>query len=164
MHGQNGVPGVCDEKFAEDKERNMADSAKESVEENRAAGELICFDCGKRFIFGRNEQERFAQMGWQPPKRCPACRKNTKERRKEAAERIENEAWQKKKAEDQKKFDALLKNWPVVQIDELRPENDRVLYILGNGFDLMHGIKSSYYAFRDSLGKTVTSGRRWSST
>lgn len=131
----------------------MADSAKESVEENRAAGELICSDCGKRFIFGRNEQERFAQMGWQPPKRCPACRKNTKERRKEAAERIENEAWQKKKAEDQKKFDALLKNWPVVQIDELRSENDRVLYILGNGFDLMHGIKSSYYAFRDSLGK-----------
>lgn len=27
------------------------------------------------------------------------------------------------------------------------------LYIIGNGFDLMHGAKSNYYCFRDSLGK-----------
>lgn len=31
---------------------------------------------------------------------------------------------------------------------------DNVLYIIGNGFDLFHGLKSSYYDFRDYIKKT----------
>ena len=31
--------------------------------------------------------------------------------------------------------------------------NEETLYIIGNGFDLMHGVKSSYYNFRDFLKK-----------
>ncbi len=31
--------------------------------------------------------------------------------------------------------------------------NEKTLYIIGNGFDLMHGVKSSYYNFRDFLKK-----------
>lgn len=38
-------------------------------------------------------------------------------------------------------------------MEEIQPKDGHVLYIIGNGFDLMHGVKSSYYAFRDSLGK-----------
>lgn len=30
---------------------------------------------------------------------------------------------------------------------------DTTLFIIGNGFDIMHGVKSSYYNFRDSIGK-----------
>ena len=31
--------------------------------------------------------------------------------------------------------------------------DDKVLYIIGNGFDLMHGVKSSYYDFNKTLGR-----------
>lgn len=30
---------------------------------------------------------------------------------------------------------------------------DTSLFIIGNGFDIMHGVKSSYYNFRDSIGR-----------
>ncbi|NLK52992.1 MAG: hypothetical protein GX295_11225 [Syntrophomonadaceae bacterium] len=33
------------------------------------------------------------------------------------------------------------------------PNPDTTLFIIGNGFDLMHGISSSYYNFRDTIGK-----------
>ena len=32
-----------------------------------------------------------------------------------------------------------------------RTESKGLLYIIGNGFDLMHGVRSSYYDFRDSM-------------
>lgn len=131
----------------------MTDSNKEKRKAIQAAKELTCISCGARFIFGRYKQEHFTQLGWSLPKRCPVCRKEARVRREKEAERIEDEAWQQKKAEEQKLFDALLKSWPVVPVDELQPKNNRVLYIIGNGFDLMHNVKSSYYAFRDSLGK-----------
>lgn len=131
----------------------MLDSTKRNIRAIRAAQELICIDCGKRFIFGRYEQEHFIRMGWSMLKRCPSCRKEAQARREKAAEQIESEAWQRKKAEAQKEFDILLKSWPVIPVDEIQPKNDHALYIIGNGFDLMHGVKSSYYDFRDSLGK-----------
>ncbi len=131
----------------------MADSTKRNIRAVRAAQELVCIDCGKHFIFERYEQEHFIRMGWSISKRCPSCRKEAQVRRDKVAEQIESEARQQKKAEAQREFGILLKSWPVVSIDEIQPKNDHVLYIIGNGFDLMHGVKSSYYAFRDSLGK-----------
>ena len=131
----------------------MTGSIKENQNNVNTAHELTCIRCGERFIFSRAKQEHFEQVGWSIPKRCPSCRKEVRAQREMAAEQIENEAWQRKKVEDQKSFDALLKRWPVIPIDEIRPKNDHILYIIGNGFDLMHGVKSSYYAFRDSLGK-----------
>lgn len=131
----------------------MTGSNKENQNNVNTAQELTCIRCGERFIFSRAKQEHFEQVGWSIPKRCPSCRKEVWAQREMTAEQIENEAWQRKKVEDQKSFDALLKRWPVIPIDEIRPKNDHILYIIGNGFDLMHGVKSSYYAFRDSLGK-----------
>ncbi len=131
----------------------MTGSNKEKRNAVHAAQELTCICCRERFIFGRAKLEHFGRMGWSIPKRCSSCRKEAQVRREKATEQIESEAWQRKKAEAQKEFGILLKSWPVVTIDEIQPENDHVLYIIGNGFDLMHGVKSSYYAFRDSLGK-----------
>lgn len=38
--------------------------------------------------------------------------------------------------------------------DELEADaGDETLYVIGNGFDLMHGAKSSYYDFNKTLGK-----------
>lgn len=87
------------------------------------------------------------------PKRCPICRKAEHEKRKKEAERLEGVEWQRRKAAEKELFDRELKEWNVIPLDEVSSENNHVLYIIGNGFDLMHGVRSSYYAFRDSLGK-----------
>jgi CxxC-x17-CxxC domain-containing protein len=38
------------------------------------AQELPCKDCGATFVFEDEEQERYARDGFEPPKRCKACR------------------------------------------------------------------------------------------
>jgi DNA-directed RNA polymerase subunit RPC12/RpoP len=35
---------------------------------------LKCWDCGERFILKVEEQKFFKLKGYEPPKRCPACR------------------------------------------------------------------------------------------
>ncbi|MCL5026107.1 MAG: zinc-ribbon domain containing protein [Chloroflexi bacterium] len=35
---------------------------------------LTCRDCGRSFIFSREDQRRYIQKGYLEPKRCPACR------------------------------------------------------------------------------------------
>mgnify|MGYP000956915866 FL=1 len=115
--------------------------------------ELSCKICGKIFIFGNYEKKLYEQQGFSKPKLCPVCRKAERELREQEIERIENEKWQQKKLEDKKAFNVLLKEWRVVAKDDIHFSNDHVLYVIGNGFDLMHGVRSSYYAFRDTLGK-----------
>ena len=31
-------------------------------------------DCGKEFVFTKREQEFYIEKGFEPPKRCKACR------------------------------------------------------------------------------------------
>ena len=38
--------------------------------------ELVCDDCGKKFIFEAGEQKFFAINGFKQPKRCQPCRFN----------------------------------------------------------------------------------------
>ena len=38
--------------------------------------ELYCQECGRLFLFSSKAQEIFAGNGWNPPKRCKACRDN----------------------------------------------------------------------------------------
>lgn len=41
---------------------------------------LKCSDCGADFVWTANEQDFYAQKGFEnPPKRCPACRKAKKQ-------------------------------------------------------------------------------------
>ena len=116
--------------------------------------ELSCKMCGKTFVFRKYEQELFEQRGYADPKHCMLCHRTKRELREEEIERIENEKWQEKKSEDKKVFDVRLNGWRVVAKDDIYFSNDHVLYIIGNGFDLMHGVRSSYYAFRDTLRKS----------
>ena len=97
---------------------------------------LKCANCGINFIFRLCEQDLFVERGWKQPKVCPECRKEKRIMRMKEFERIKNEAWQKEKLEEQKIFEKELGNWRLVEKDEIVPENDNVLYILGNGFDL----------------------------
>lgn len=36
--------------------------------------ELVCQECGKRFLFTKGEQEYFYRRGLVLPRRCPQCR------------------------------------------------------------------------------------------
>lgn len=131
----------------------MADLSKGAPASIPNARELFCGTCGRAFIFRGCEQEGFTQRGWAEPKRCPACRKAEREQRRRETERQERQKQQQEKAAEKELFKVRLKDWNVVAKEDIRPENDHVLYIIGNGFDLMHEVRSSYYAFRDSLGK-----------
>mgnify|MGYP003001205241 CR=1 FL=1 len=66
--------------------------------------------------------------------------------------RIEDERQEERKAADRKRFEAQLRHLPTISLEELRIEGS-TLYIIGNGFDMVHGVKSSYRSFRDFLGK-----------
>ena len=35
---------------------------------------IKCQDCGKEFVFTEREQEFCIEKGFEPPKRCKACR------------------------------------------------------------------------------------------
>lgn len=44
---------------------------------------IICRDCKKEFPFTAGEQQFFESRGFPPPSRCPECRKQKKQSRKD---------------------------------------------------------------------------------
>ena len=119
---------------------------------------LKCKSCGRNFIFSRSEQEFYQSMNWDKlPSLCPVCRRKRNQKRQEERDEQKRKKDDATRRERQRKealkFDNELRNWNVVKLDDITFRNNNVLYILGNGFDMMHGVKSSYYAFRDSIGK-----------
>lgn len=42
---------------------------------------IECVECGRRFIWGYEQQRDFRARGWDPPKRCPACRSRRRHER-----------------------------------------------------------------------------------
>lgn len=119
----------------------------------RTATENICADCGRRFILRRRDYEYFESRSWNPPVRCRACRKRLKEAR-EAEERAKRERDRQAEREAMReRFERELAQWSVKSFEDVRLDSSNALFVIGNGFDLMHGARSSYYAFRDSLGK-----------
>lgn len=101
-----------------------------------------CLDCGSDY-FTKGEQDFYISKGLDMPKRCKSCRDKKKARYKE----------EKSKAA----FEKALSTSPFKYIEKSnlpKTDPDTTLFIIGNGFDLMHGVKSNYYNFRDTLGKT----------
>lgn len=115
--------------------------------------ELCCRQCGEKFLARHHPSEFAAERDWTPPKFCPECRRDRREREERAKEKREAVKWQEAAAKEKEEFHNRLKSWQVAEMDAVQPGNDNVLCILGNGFDLMHNVRSSYYAFRDSIGK-----------
>jgi len=108
-----------------------------------------CKDCGKEFKNSPKEQDFFVSKQLELPKRCPDCRKKRKAARDEVKK-------QKKWDEEEQKLSELLKllpyNWTT--IENLQFNNPKgALIIIGNGFDIMHGVKSSYWDFQKTIGK-----------
>lgn len=115
------------------------------------AQEQICITCGRRFIIRRNSGTIPSRLPL--PENCYECQKAKRAQQQKEKEERENRKWQQKKEREHQAYLAQLPRWDVVSRDSIQPVADRVLYIIGNGFDLMHGVRSSYSAFRDSLRK-----------
>lgn len=127
---------------------------------------VYCKDCGQEFSITPEEQKYFKSMCYELPKRCPECRRKRKEVRKEA-ERLEKERIlrqeqvekQKKWEGDEKALSVLFLKLPYgkTTIEELSFDDpDHSLVIIGNGFDIMHGVKSSYIDFSKTIGKNCS--------
>lgn len=109
---------------------------------------LTCADCGAAF-FTPGEKAYYQNMGLTLPKRCGKCRAIRKRAWEEAHRAAEREEKERQFAE------ALATTaYTVVDIASIRISSpDMTLYVIGNGFDLMHGVPSAYSDFRDSMGK-----------
>ena len=115
-----------------------------------------CKDCGEDFVISVEEQKYFASIGLVLPKRCKDCRKRRKEIKKVITEKQKAGAQQKRWEKDEMEINEILKEFPFPQItlNEIVLENpSRSLVIIGNGFDLMHGVKSSYRDFQKTIRK-----------
>lgn len=115
--------------------------------------ELCCQQCERKFLARHHPSEFDTGREWTPPKFCPECRRDRREREERAKEKREAVKRQEAAAKENAEFHNRLKSWQVAEMDAIRPADDNILCILGNGFDLMHNVRSSYYAFRDSIGK-----------
>ena len=124
----------------------VGDHYRMSQKDTRAQ-EQTCIKCGKHFLIRPSSGRSLL------PTSCGICRKEKRLQIEKEQKDLEDQEWQQKKALDHQKYLAQLPNWNVVSRESIQPTADQVLYILGNGFDLMHRVPSSYYSFRDSLGK-----------
>lgn len=104
--------------------------------------EMICTDCGQEFKFTLGEQWFYISKNLTPPRRCRTCR----DKRKQAAKL-------KQQAADARDLDALRKKFEEIESHDISCDSASTLYIIGNGFDLMHDVPSSYWHFRNSIGR-----------
>lgn len=110
--------------------------------------EFVCDNCGEIFIHRCKNKNSSSYCSY-----CYGAIRRAREQQIEAEkQRIEDEKWRRQSIIDKKRFEEQLLQMSTIPIEELRPQG-HTLYILGNGFDLMHGVRSSYRAFRDFLGK-----------
>lgn len=106
-----------------------------------------CPSCHSQFIAYANH------------KYCKFCFKKQEDHKSNERQKIDDAKWLHQKEIDKAQFDNDIKSWDVVELDSILSVVDNPMYIIGNGFDLLHRAKSSYYDFRDSLGKS--NNLRW---
>lgn len=123
------------------------------VSKQTNAIELICEQCGKKFIFRTYQQNNRIAGKLDYPHRCYTCFRIDRKHAELEQQNLANEKWEKEKAEEVKKYVEALKMWNVVNYQNVVPASSKVLYIIGNGFDLMHRVKSSYRDFSKTLGR-----------
>lgn len=108
----------------------------------------ICKSCGKNFLVVRWPNNKSKEHVY-----CSICWKKHLEQKEKEKQEHESKKWAEKRKQDQLIFNGKLASWDLEELSEIKPTPGKTLYIIGNGFDLMHGVESSYYSFRDSLGK-----------
>ena len=102
----------------------------------------ICKSCNKEFLTYKDNDFSHCRM-------CVNSFRKEQELKKKEAQDLK---WREQKKRNQELFEKEIQRYQLVSIDSITPSKS-TLYIIGNGFDLMHRVPSSYYNFRDSLGK-----------
>lgn len=136
--------------------------------------EVTCRNCNRIFVIRQSEQELYSVRRRPFSEYCPICRRLCRAEKEKERKQREDAQWQIRKAEDAKRYDEMLEqlrdqNICVLSLEELADvvmemQDDSVntapqaqtLYVIGNGFDLMHGVRSSYYDFGKTIGKKST--------
>ncbi len=99
-----------------------------------------CKTCGKQFL---------TDYGYPY---CRICSRKWREEQDKIREQAENLKWKEYQRQEKEKFESEMPAYSPIPVESIR-SSENTLYIIGNGFDLMHRVPSSYYSFRDSLGK-----------
>ena len=116
--------------------------------------EIKCAECNEIFIFRSSERDYYSLRRIPEPKYCPICRRNYRKKMRQKEKIQEDVEWRLKKEKEFQEYIDDLKSWNVVSLAGVEPTSfDNTLYVIGNGFDLMHGAKSSYYDFSKTIGK-----------
>lgn len=108
--------------------------------------QTICKTCGKLFLQRTEDSHHYCHI-------CnTAWRKKQEQEREQLQVAEENRRQQELRKKNGEIFEKEILKYAPISIESIN-SSSRTLYIIGNGFDLMHRVPSSYYAFRDSLGK-----------
>lgn len=96
-------------------------------------------------------EKQFLQRSQETHQHCRICNGSWRKEQERIREE-ENLKRQRQGKKNREIFEKDILKYKPIPIESIEP-SDRTLYIVGNGFDLMHRVPSSYYGFRDSLGK-----------
>lgn len=110
---------------------------------------ISCTECRNEFTISIKEQNFYIQKGFKLPKRCTACRKKRREEQAEIERKL-------KLRKDEEELANILQTLPyknIVLNNIVIKKPSKTLFIFGNGFDIMHDVKSSYNDFQKTLGK-----------
>ncbi len=109
-----------------------------------------CILCGEQVVFASYDLYKNKKY-WGM---CPDCIHKAVENQREERAKKEEVIKSERRKQEYINFLTQLENYNVIPYDKICPAGNDVLYIIGNGFDLMHNVRSSYYNFRDSMGKS----------
>ena len=116
-----------------------------------------CIDCGKTFTITAGAQRFFLEKGLALPNRCLACRKARLKIRQQKDMQISTAQSRLKQEQNERELAVLMSTLPYNQV-ALKAisisEPSKELVIIGNGFDIMHGVPSSYREFEKTIGKS----------
>lgn len=76
------------------------------------------------------------------------------EKQEKIREQAENLKWQEQKEQERKLFEAKVQTYKPILMESVNP-SAHTLYIIGNSFDLMHRVPSSYYNFVIVLARII---------
>ena len=99
-----------------------------------------CKTCGKKFLDIKNKSY------------CRICSKQWYFEREKRKKEADDKRWQEENKRNRELFEKRISEYSWINMRDIIP-HENTLYIIGNGFDLMHRVPSSYFDFRDSLGK-----------
>lgn len=97
-----------------------------------------CKTCGKKFLSDSTYPC------------CRICDKAWRAEQNRLHEEAEDLNQREKRKHNQELFESEVQSYKPIPMDNITP-SAQTLYIIGNGFDLMHRVPSNYYNFRDSL-------------